>query len=269
MKVNFTNYLKVNAQRVEQELDNILSQFLTETKKLSPKLLPLVKAFINCCQGGKRIRGVLLKLGYELAQGKNTNEIYKVAAALEILHTAILAHDDIVDKSPTRRGQPSLYKRVGIDQAINLGDLGFFLAIKLISETNFPSVEKNKTLKLLSKIMVDTAVGQILDIQKADPMIVAKFKTAQYTIFGPLCLGILLGGGDEKLFKVVRKFGEDLGIAFQIRDDILDGEAKEQSWAQALQYASAAKKVVPKITSDPKMRQLLKEMSDFMVERNK
>jgi len=266
--VKFKTYLQENAQKIEQELDHILSQFLVETKKISPKLLPLIEEFTNSCQGGKRIRGVLVNLGYELARGKG-REIVSIGAALEILHTAILAHDDIVDKNPTRRGKASLYTRVGIDQAINLGDLGFFLAIKIISESNFPEIAKNEALQLFSKVMIDTAAGQILDLEKDDPLIVARLKTAQYTISGPLILGSLLGGADEQLIRTLREFGENLGIAFQIKDDILDGEAVDYSISDALKYANQASRFIPKITSDPKTRKLLKEMVEYMVERTR
>lgn len=254
--MDFENYLKANAQKIDQELDKILS-----------KLPSLAKAFVDSCGGGKRIRGVLCKLGYEIASTHLRGEIIKVAAALEIMHTAILAHDDIMDKSLLRRDKPSLYASVGIDQALALGDLGFFFSLQIISESNFPSIRKNEALKLFSKVMVDTAIGQIMDLKKADPMIVARLKTAQYTILGPLCLGAILAGADEKLLKLFREFGENLGIAFQIRDDILDGEAPDQSQADAVEYANKSKRLIPKITSDPKLRQLLMSMTDYIVER--
>lgn len=269
--MNFEHYLTVNAQRVEHELDKLGSEFLSEAKKLSPKLAPLAQQFVDACQGGKRIRGTLVKLGYEMAKGQKMKEIYKVGAALEMLHTAILVHDDIMDKSPIRRGQPSLYTSVGVDQAINLGDLGFFLAIKIISESKFSDKEKSQALHLLSKTMVDTAVGQILDIEKGDPMVVARLKTAQYTITGPLVLGTILGGlgPTSPRLRGIKEFGENLGIAFQLRDDILDGEAKEQSLSDVLEYADQAKKIIPKITGNPSLRQLLGEMTDYMIERTK
>lgn len=260
--MNFASYLKVNAQKVNQELDKILS-----------KLPSLAKEFVNACGGGKGIRGVLCKLGYELANQKSevrnqTSDIWKVGAALEIMHTAILVHDDIMDKSPTRRGKPSLYTSMGTDQAIALADYGFFLSLQIISETGFPDREKTEALRFLSQVMVDTALGQIMDLKKHEPILVAKLKTAQYTISGPLGLGAILAGADQ-MIGILREFGESLGIAFQIRDDILDGEAMDQSLTQALEYANQAKKLIPKITTDPKMAQLLMSMTEFMVERTK
>lgn len=253
--MNFARYLKTNAQKVDQELDQILS-----------KLPPLTKEFVNSCEGGKRIRGVLVKLGYELGKGKEIKEIFKIGAALEIMHTAILVHDDIMDKSPTRRGKPSLYACVGQDLAIALADYGFFLSLQIISETSFPDKEKTEALKLFSQVMVDTAIGQIMDIQKENPMLVAKLKTAQYTIVGPLCLGAILAHADQML-GVLREFGENLGIAFQIKDDILDGERDFEDQALVLKYTSRAKQMIPRMTKDSRIKKLLESMTEYLMER--
>src|SRR3989344_14258 len=120
--MSFEEYLKGSARKVEKELDKILERFLEDTRKTNPKLVPFAKEFVKSCKGGKRIRGVLVKLGYEIAGGKD-EEIYKISAAFEILHTALLIHDDIIDQSPTRRGKPSLHislgnNHYGISQAI-------------------------------------------------------------------------------------------------------------------------------------------------------
>ena len=142
-------------------------------------------------------------------------------------------------------------------------------ALKIISESNFPEKEKNNALKLFSQTMVETAIGQMLDIQKGDSATVMELKTAKYTVAGPLQLGAILGGAKQDLLDDLDIFGTNLGIAFQIRDDILDGEAKSQDLADALKYTARAKKIIPEITDDPKMIKLLKELVDYMVERTK
>ena len=268
--MDFKIYLDKTAKELDREVEKILNQELKEAKGIGKKLVPLLEAFTDACMGGKRIRGVLVKLGYELA-GKKSKEIIKIGAAYEILHAAILAHDDIIDNSPTRRDKPSLYKSVGISQAITLGDLGFFLAIKIISESNFPQRGKNEALALFARTMVDTAVGQMLDIQKGDPLTIMKFKTAQYTIAGPLQLGAILAGWGPTSIRLrrIKQFGESLGIAFQIQDDILDGEAVDYSQKEALEYTSRAKKLIPKITLNIRLRKLLADMTQYLVERKK
>ena len=262
--MDFKEYLDKTAKELDREVEKILNQWLKEVEGIDRKLVPLASAFIQSCQGGKRIRGVLVKLGYELT-GKKSKEILKIGAAYEIFHSAILAHDDIIDQSEIRRGNPSLYKKLGISKAITLGDLGFFLAIRVISESNFPAEYKNQATRLFAKTIVDTAVGQLLDIEKGDPIITAKLKTAHYTISGPLQLGAILAGAENKLIRVLGEFGENLGIAFQIKDDILDGESKSPE--EARKYINSARKIIPLLTKDSKLSNLLEQMGGYLIDR--
>ena len=264
--MDFRKYLDKTARELDREVEKILNQWLKEVEGIDRKLVPLASAFIQSCQGGKRIRGVLVKLGYELT-GKKSKEILKIGAAYEIFHSAILAHDDIIDQSETRRGKPSLYKKLGISKAITLGDLGFFLAIRVISESNFPAEYKNQATRLFAKTIVDTAVGQLLDIEKGNPIITAKLKTAHYTISGPLQLGAILAGMSptSPRLRRVKEFGENLGIAFQIKDDILDGQSNRLE--EAKKYINSAKKMIPELTKDSKLSNLLEQMGGYLVDR--
>ncbi len=246
--MDFKDYLEKTAKELDREVSKILDVEIENIKKIDKKLVPLLEAFKDACMGGKRIRGVLVKLGHQLAGGKS-KEIIRIGAAYEIFHGAILAHDDIMDQSQTRRGKPSLYKRVGISEAITLGDLGFFITMKIIPE--------------LADIALDTAIGQMLDLKKANPVITAKFKTAKYTIAGPLQLGAIFAGAKGKLIKNLGEFGENLGIAFQMRDDELDGEASRD----AKKYINSARKMIPGITKDIKMSKLLEQMGGYLIER--
>lgn len=223
--MEFEEFKKSVTLQIEKQLKKFLRDWRSEVEKIDTKLLPLVDKFIAGCQGGKMIRGILVVLGNEIA-GSKLKEIYKIAASFEIFHNAILVHDDVIDQSPKRRGQPSLYQAIGsghygISQAISLGDAGFFLAIKIISESNFPAKEKNEALSWFAKTMLDTAAGEMLDIAKGDAFSIMKLKTARYSVSGPLILGAILGGGEQKLVRQLWEFGENLGVAFQIQDDIL------------------------------------------------
>lgn len=239
--------LKETAKSVDRQINIILKSWQKEVADVSVDLIPLTDAFIKANQGGKRIRGFLLKLGYELARkdwikGKWIGEILKIAAAYEIFHTSILSHDDIIDQSPKRRGRPSLYKALGgghhgISQAISLADCGFFIAVKVISESNFSRLHKIQALNYFAKTVMDTGVGEILDVElpylnkrsENDVIKIMELKTARYTISAPLNLGAILAGAGEKLLGELGEFGENLGIAFQIQDDILGvfGSAKK------------------------------------------
>lgn len=230
--MEFEEFKKSATLQIEKQLKKLLRDWRSEVEKIDTKLLPLVDKFIAGCQGGKMIRGILVVLGYEMAKSKvkssksKVKEIFKIAASFEIFHNAILVHDDVIDQSPKRRGQSSLYQAIGkghygISQAISLGDAGFFLAMKIISECSFPAKEKNEALNWFAKTMLDTAVGEMLDVAKGGVFPIMKLKTARYSVSGPLILGSILGGGEQKLVRQLWEFGENLGVAFQIQDDIL------------------------------------------------
>lgn len=231
--MDFVNYLKNNQPVINQVLEKLLKDFQKEHGKNS-QIKPLLAEFIKSSEDGKRVRAILIVLGYELFGGKKTSEIFKIAAALEIFQTAILSHDDIIDRSETRRGKPSLYKALGGDQkgasrAIVLSDLGFFLFYKTITDSKFSPDKKNKALEIVSKLTINTGIGELLDIElpqkkaieEKDILEVYNHKTAWYTFIGPLQLGATLAGAEKKDLKELLGFGYCLGLAFQIQDDIL------------------------------------------------
>lgn len=257
--MDFKEFSKKTTGAVEKELAKLLKEWRSEVKKIDVKLLPLLDKFIISCNGGKRIRGNLVVLGYWLGQDVILNEvkdpprmrdsnklrdsslivqndnrdIYKIAAAYEMLHSAVLAHDDIIDQSVLRRGRASLYKafggnHYGVSQAISLGDAVFFLAFKILSESSFDDNKKNKAVLWLAKTLTETAIGEMLDVERGDAVNIMKLKTARYSVSGPLILGAILVGADQKLINKLETFGDNLGIAFQIQDDILGIFGKEK-----------------------------------------
>ncbi len=240
--MDFSNYLKEAAAEVDRELADVFSKWSAEVQAVSSKLVELNNEFIQASQGGKRLRGALVKLGYEMAlaedygQARITDrEIMKAAAAFEIFQTAILSHDDVIDQSAIRRGRPTLYQALGgnhygVSQTICLGDIGYFLALRVIAKSDFADELKIRAVRLFAQAMLDTALGQLLDVElpnrqtpkeEADALTVFRLKTARYTIVGPLQLGAVLAGADRKLLGEIENFGESLGTAFQIQDDIL------------------------------------------------
>jgi geranylgeranyl diphosphate synthase type I len=178
-----------------------------------------------------------VKTGYELVTKHYNKDIISVAAAIEIMHTAILIHDDIIDKSPLRRGKETLYKilgndHFGVSQAISLGDAGFFLAIQILSQSRFPVDRKVLAIQQFVTSMKQTTQGEILDValssqkeegrkKEKDVITIHSLKTAQYTFVSPFQIGAMLGGGKKEMLKNIKEFGENIGIAYQIKDDIL------------------------------------------------
>ena len=235
----FKDFLQISAREIDFEIERFFNDWSNDVEQISSRLLPLVDVLGDACSGGKRIRGTLVKLGYEMMEARETEEILKLAVAVEIFQTAILCHDDIIDKSPLRRGRQSLHFRLGgdhegISKAIILGDIGYFLAFQLIAKSGFGTRQKSRVMGIFSKMMLETAVGELLDIEltgkegedsffsKKEIISVCEYKTARYTITGPLMIGAVMGAAREEQVDAIKIFGQNLGIAFQIRDDIND-----------------------------------------------
>jgi geranylgeranyl pyrophosphate synthase len=232
--MNFDEYLKINAILVDKKLEMILKTYAESFGKNNPVLGEKFQEFINASRGGKRLRGVLVLLGYKIAGGANVKKVLDAAAALEIFQTAILAQDDFIDKSKTRRDKPSLHQALGgdhkaISEAVCLSDLGFFISFKLLGNSGA------KVFEVFSQSLMDTVLGEMLDIDllygessEQDSLKIAMLKTASYSFSAPLVIGAILGAGDKGLLQKLEKFGTNAGIAYQIQDDVLGvfGEEK-------------------------------------------
>lgn len=230
---DFEKYLLTSGVEIKKEIRTILSEWTSVVENKTPALKKINDLFLKSFDGGKYIRGTLVKLGYDLYNPPNPS-IIKIAAAFEILHTSLLIHDDIIDKSLIRRGKPTIHSmfknnHYGISQAMCLADIGFFLATKVINESNFKPEIKNKIQSHLSQIVLETILGQMLDIKSSyektknekDVATIQKLKTAYYTISGPLSIGAMMGTAAQKQLDKIKTFGEYLGVAYQIQDDIL------------------------------------------------
>lgn len=235
--MHFAEYIKKTADQINTEIEDILQYWSKEVERETALLKSHTDAFIRACSGGKRIRGSLISLGYDLTGAISSPEVYKISAAFEIFQTSILAHDDIIDKSSLRRGRPSLHEVLGgghngLSKSLCLGDIGFFLAFRIIAGSNFPNENKNKAISLFSDTMLKTGIGELLDVELSinknrktslqDINAVNTLKTAYYTIASPLMIGAVLGGADDRILNLIKKYGLNLGIAFQIKDDLND-----------------------------------------------
>lgn len=233
--MDFAQFLKKHSQIIDKRLEEVLERISGRANKASPELGKLFDEFINSTRGGKRIRGALVLLGYEIGGGKDYKRVLDGAAAFEIFQTAILAQDDVIDKSLLRRFKGSLYQSLGGDhRAISLtlclSDIGFFSAYELLGSLKIEDSLKLKAVSLFSKTLTRTVFGVMLDIEnpylgrdflEEDSIKTALLKTAGYTISGPLLLGATLAGAKDRILKKLQIFGDNLGIAFQIQDDVL------------------------------------------------
>ena len=172
---------------------------------------------------GKRLRPIICLLSAE-AVGDSREKALSTAIAIELLHNASLVHDDIIDENYIRRKNPSNPARYGEKKAIIIGDLLFGLSCEMLARCGVPEV-----VCLVSNAVADIAMGQYLeftlrtlqDVTEQSYMEVAELKTAS-TFMASAEAGAILGGGSEVEIEKLRNYGKNLGIAFQIQDDILD-----------------------------------------------
>ena len=173
---------------------------------------------------GKQLRP-LLSLLMAGALGGISEDSAKYAAAAEILHNATLLHDDVVDGADTRRGKPTLASTLGPSPAVLVGDFWLSAMVKLVIGT----AHRDEAIKLYSSTLSHLAEGEMLQMEKAaagdtteeDYYTIIYDKTA--SLFEVSCLtGALSAGADGRLYEAAGSIGRALGIAFQIRDDILD-----------------------------------------------
>ena len=180
---------------------------------------------------GKRIRPLLLLLTLgACSPDVDVTPALPASAAVELVHNFSLVHDDIQDNSPTRRGRPTAWTRWGIPMAINIGDALFSMAGEAILDLApaFPPASVFEAAAILHKTCLDLTCGQYLDMSfedrrdltEADYWPMVSGKTA--ALLSACCrIGAVLAGVDDHRQDAFAAFGHDLGIAFQVRDDIL------------------------------------------------
>lgn len=244
-------YLEDHGKKANKFLDEFFSQKEKEASKISPIAAEMIEIYREF-MGGKNIRGALTKLGYECFGGKDGKAIIEVSLMVEITHAFVLMHDDIMDKDALRRGMPTIHvqygklhnqryprgdsKHYGTCMAIDLGDAGFALSHLILANSSFAPKIKERVLCRFNQVLLETAFGQAIDvtyealkeITEQDILRIHHFKTANYTITGPLQYGALFAGASEKEVKKIEKYGLPVGIAFQLRDDELGLFADEE-----------------------------------------
>jgi len=205
-------------------------------------------------ESGKFIRPTLCLLSCQ-AVGANAPQILPAAAAVELIHNFSLIHDDIEDASYKRHHRPTVWKLWGQSQAINAGDAMFtlaYLALLKLKENGIASEKIAGSTALLSLACLKLCEGQYLDVEYenrfditiADYLDIAAKKTAAL-IAAATSLGAYLGSEDSKLVDSFRLFGETLGMAYQIRDDILGIWGTEESTGKSASDISQKKKTLP------------------------
>ncbi|MGI5237146.1 polyprenyl synthetase family protein [Dactylosporangium sp. CA-139066] len=195
--------------------------------------------------GGKRLRPAFAYWGYRGAGGADCDEIVAAVAALELVQASALIHDDVMDGSETRRGEPAVHRRFanlhranrwrgdgdgfGTSAAILLGDLCLVWSDEMLHASGLDPVTLMRARPVFDDMRTEVTIGQYLDVQTqvtgdtstARASLVAQYKSAKYTIEQPLVFGAALAGGDAAVARAYSAFGLPLGEAFQLRDDVL------------------------------------------------
>ncbi|MGM7681509.1 polyprenyl synthetase family protein [Cytobacillus sp. Hm23] len=232
MQVEVAEYLSEQKKVIEKNL-------LTDIQALSSPDILKESMNYSLQAGGKRLRPLLL-LATLRAFNKDEDLGIDVAVAIELIHTYSLVHDDLpsMDDDDLRRGNPTNHKVFGEAIAILAGDALLTYSFQLIADINHPSVLPEVKLLLISKLAQAAGPegmvgGQVADIQSEGktPSIetleyIHKHKTGKLLAYSVIAGAILAGASDEQL-SALTEFAMHIGLAFQIRDDILDIEGSE------------------------------------------
>ena len=233
-------------ERFDAELAIYLKEQREHVLSLHPDLEPLVDEVVQLTlAGGKRLRPTFCYWGFRGGGGADGPDIVRAALALELLHTFALLHDDIMDGSRTRKFRPSAWLSLGdlhtrsawrrgrhdfgVSAAILAGDLALMWADDLFGSTPLAPERVLAGLELFTTMRVEVTAGQYLDLVEAhrghtDEVAARKvctLKSGRYTVERPLQIGLALAGGDAALHEAFATYGNPLGQAFQIRDDVL------------------------------------------------
>jgi octaprenyl-diphosphate synthase len=207
---------------IQAELPKVNAFLERQAAAMDPVVRPIVEHALLA--GGKRLRPMLVLLAARALQAPDHADPYPLACSLEILHTATLLHDDILDGANLRRGRPTAHLAFGRQEAILAGDVLLALANRLVAEYGEP-----RLTWVLSEAILRTATGEVMEIgatRKPDLgrdryLEIITGKTA-YLFQGACQCGAILAGVEEELEDAALQFGLHLGVAFQLVDDALD-----------------------------------------------
>ncbi|MFF2495796.1 polyprenyl synthetase family protein [Agromyces sp. NPDC058064] len=249
---------------VHERIEEFLAERTSILRSISADLEPLDGFSRRFLSGGKRFRALFCYWGwesvrtrgfdpFESAGGPDRFPVVSAAAALELFHAAALVHDDLIDRSDTRRGLPSAHRLFeglhadsgwagdsadfGVDSAILLGDLLLGWSDEILDEGLDALGDRaaaRAARREFMRMRTEVTAGQYLDIleerawnvqpddeQRVRAERVIVYKSAKYSIEAPLVIGASIAGADEAQLRALRDFGLPLGIAYQLRDDLL------------------------------------------------
>ena len=236
MSSSFYEFLGEHAQEIN---DYLARYFRHQTDNADMERYLYAPLGHYSANAGKRHRPLICMLA-ATAVGGEPSHAMSCAAAIEHFQSAALIHDDIADNGQLRRGEPCLHISEGVGIAINCGD--YALSLTCAAVANDPALDDALKVRLIRELTAMTArtiEGQALDLgwvrdgrfdlNIEDYLVMATHKTAFYSGAVPLACGAIIGGGSEEQIEVLRSFGLNTGLAFQIQDDLLNLVGKKEA----------------------------------------
>lgn len=237
-------------QKVEQYLAQYCERNLKAAKDIDPIYATLWEEIgTYIAGGGKRLRPYLAYLAYRAFGGKDEKAIIAIASAWELLHTATLIHDDIIDRDLLRHHLPNIagkyVERYGkftegeashyaLSAALLAGDLLISGTYDIIAQSSFPPEQKLAAQSHIHHALFEVAGGELVDVESvlypilsSDPILIAQYKTATLSFQKPLACGATLAGADARQIELLEAIGAEMGITFQLKDDLLGVLASE------------------------------------------
>lgn len=223
----------INIKEKTEYIENVLSKYLPKKSSYQKTIIDAME--YSLMGGGKRLRPMMIYESYKLFGGENDAEVTPFMAAMEMIHTYSLVHDDLpaMDNDEYRRGKLTTHKKFGEAMGILAGDAllnGAFETAFLAFDSETEAAQIGRALKILGRKagVYGMVGGQVVDVEKEgcfmdEDMLyfVHKNKTSAL-IESALMTGAVLAGANEKQAAVMEQCGTDIGLAFQIQDDILD-----------------------------------------------
>lgn len=238
-------------ERIQRTVDAEVARQRDVLAPLGSETDLLIDAIASLLSGGKRVRAAFLYWGYRAAGGDDSDALVRAASSMEFFQAAALLHDDVMDASDTRRGMPAAHRamamahrergltgdaeRFGEAGAILAGDLCLTWADEVYATSTLPADEVTRGRRVFDLMRTQLMGGQFLDVLEAvqhwqglstDERIaralrVIRYKSAKYTMEHPLLIGATSAGGDDTTLEAISGYGLALGVAYQLRDDLL------------------------------------------------
>lgn len=236
-------------QGVARVIDGLLSarvpDWVAELRDIHAALGPLGDELATFVSAGKRLRPAFVYWGHRATGADHDPGVWPVAGAVELLHAFALVHDDVMDRGEERRGRPTVHRVLagqhdaeallgdrdwfGVGGAVLAGDLLFVWADRLLDGAPVDPAALDRARRVFTDLRVEVMAGQFLDLRLAglpqadeeEALRVALLKSGRYTVTRPLQLGAALAGSTRELDAALDAYGDAVGVAFQLRDDVL------------------------------------------------